>query len=405
MGTRQRTGACYRRQIANMKLLQILLLLVYFISAASGTSLASTEDLRIAQIHVLHAKNTDELRGEIVALKRAGFNAIAIRVWQNFDDRFHPFVENKPDNPFTGVYFQTARAPVVVDLLTPLSRICKEENIQLFAWMTVRTMDWLDMKQAKDWVYDDLAPFYAREASHFDLFNQEFQAYLLSLYADLIQTEIQGIILQDDLVIKTREGQSHIALTGFALEQEITVAWPALRKMIMEHRKLFHEWSVYRSNQVASVLTMIRNLAKERGSLKIGMNIYPDSVLNYDNGLHWLAQDIAQLENDPPDFVMFMAYFRQLAQELQCDDRAAIQLIQQMIIELEQRFGDTLVVKYQTWDWLNATEIATNTYKQISKRNGNIALTPVETNSQGLARAKEILNIVVKTPGQYEKEQ
>ncbi|MCK5709611.1 MAG: hypothetical protein KAI07_03635, partial [Deltaproteobacteria bacterium] len=76
-----------------------------------------------------------EFEKEVVHMKDLGINTIIFRVFGNKGDRIYEFANSKSD---VGVYFKTARSPVIDDLLGNVTMIAHKHGLKVFAWMTTR---------------------------------------------------------------------------------------------------------------------------------------------------------------------------------------------------------------------------------------------------------------------------
>lgn len=377
-----------------MYLLRLTLLLYALPFLFLRGAVAQERPLRMAQVHVFEAKSIEELRQEVASLADAGFNAISVRLFQNLNDSFHGLVRQQEDAPFTGVYFHSTRAPVVADLLSPLVLICQDEGIQLYGWMTSRTMDWLDMPAAADAVYSENSPDYISPGNRFDLFDSGFLSYLTALYSELAKYPLAGIIVQDDLVIKTREGLTEKGLAPFAASVGYQGSLPSLRNALFNDSKLFNQWAVYRRDRVLAVLKVLQDLVTDPAGLELGYNVYPDTVLDRRNGLHWLSQDVYALSQAPPARVLLMAYFSQLANELELTSSQAAELTRSLVDEMGQRFGKRLIVKYQITDWTSGEMVDPELFRIFGDPERNIALVPIDTSDDTISRAGELLKLL-----------
>jgi hypothetical protein len=360
-------------------------------SLSAGNLPAIAEREIIAQIHVLRATTLAELEKEILSIKSAGFTAIAVRVFQNYDDRFHGLTRQTKDFPFTGVYFKSSVAPTVIDLLTPLLELTQKHQLSLYAWMTSRTMDWLDMKNARDWVLTPEHPKGYSEATHFDLFNDEFLSLQFRLFADLAKSGVDGILVQDDLVIKTREGMTDTALSKYMATLDFPISLADLRNQLTITSKLFADWSVYKRNRINLVIANLKKAIADKGNPQLLINVYPDTVLNSENGLKWLGQDLESLNHSKADRIMFMAYYSQLSHELGIPRHEAIDIVKPLISKMQQNFGQRLVVKFQIVDWSNREAIPSFEFGNFAESGYDFSLTPVETSEKELEHATRIL--------------
>ena len=393
-------------------------LLAIFISTnAAFAQEPGSESLALAQIHRLPGDNWDSIAKEIDRLKSAGFNGIIFRAFHNLGDRYHGIVDLEPGEGPTGVYFETEHAPVVADMLRSLSRICREREMKLFAWMTTRTMHWLDSPKMRDRKFDEYSGKLVESDRH-DLFDTEFKKYLLTLLADIARNDIDGIILQDDFTIKTREG---FTPTGISLFKEKTglnlnpvslfqvIRTASGRTYIKPRGTLFRRWAVLKADYLADLgAEIVASIKAMKPELLIGWNVYHDTALSPENGLLWLSQDWTALEHSPFDLIFLMAYHRQAASERNVSVTEAIAALAPKAAELAGRLGDRLVVKFQVRDWrtrqlLPMAEIEALT-KTFPKHAPNVALAPIEGTDEEIKALSPLLrNVEAKKNGTYQR--
>src|SRR3990172_1976779 len=160
--------------------------------------------MRAVQIALFEGKDYKEVDNEIGRLKASGIDTIILRVFHNKDDRFYPFINPKSK---AGVYFKTKESLVVEDVLGPVLDMAHKKGLKVFAWMTTRYADYgLEDKKdlgckAYDFSTQNIVP-----CKGLDLFNEDAVAHLERLFYDLALYPIDGILFQDDLVLKHHEG-------------------------------------------------------------------------------------------------------------------------------------------------------------------------------------------------------
>jgi hypothetical protein len=382
----------------------LLIAFAALFTLAPGIS-AEESSIIAAQVHVLPGTSWDETEQFIDELADAGFNAIIIRVFHNRHDRYHEITGLKKDEGPTGVYFRTSLAPTIHDVLTPLSGICRRRGMRIFAWMTTRRMDWLDMPEARDRRFDETVKS-LEDSQHFDIYNIDFRDYLFDIYADLASMPLDGIVLQDDFVILTREGFSTAALDAFRRDTTQAIDPAEIFNYLSNgeydpdnmNSKLSQEWAVFKSGHVASIGDAIIDACKSvNQELLIGMNLYYDTMYDPDKGRRWLGQDISAILNSRFDLVFAMAYHRQMAEELDIDVTEAIAELNRNVSGLIEPFDSRLVIKLQLRDWSSGDEIGQEELSRIISEMPSdirhIALAPVEPGTQ-----KKLWEVILKAP-------
>lgn len=396
----------------------VLLAVFAWHGSAAGSSPApqfgeDEQPMIAAQVHRLAGSSWSEIAAELDRLKQSGFNTLIFRVFQNRGDRFHQFAGFEKGDDVTGVYFATTAAPIVADMLTTLARLCRERNIRLFAWMTTRRMDWLDKDEWLDRCYDTanekLVP-----GENFDLFNAQFIDYLLTLYHDLASQQIDGIVLQDDFAILTREGFTAAGRERFRKQFNLEVdPETVLNKSTADDNPdllqdsdglLFLKWSVFKSDYLSGLGENIIGICRDTNPhLSIAINLYYDTVMSRNKGLCWLGQDLEGIYASSFDKILFMAYHRQVAGELNLSVREAIEILSGLTAQLSRRLPERLVVKMQAVDWqsgeaLDAEELKTCATALVPGP-ANVAFAPVEHDGVLYGNLSSILTFASGTSG------
>ena len=169
-----------------------------------------------AQITYLDAKNFDEVEKKVKELKKTGVDTLIVRVFQDKAERPYKFAAPRHDE---GVYFKTEQAPVVDDILGKLSDIAHRNGLEIFAWITTRYVDLgLDGNPGSRCVSYNFETRRLEIARGASLFNPEVLNRLERLFRDLGRYPIDGILFQDDLILKHNEDFSTDALHAFIKE-------------------------------------------------------------------------------------------------------------------------------------------------------------------------------------------
>ena len=159
-----------------------------------------------------------EIEANLARLKDAGVTTVFVRVFQNRGDR--PLFYGGRPTAAVGVYFPTAAAPVVADNLAVVSAACRRLGLSVYAWMTTRACDWLleERPDLADLRYDSAAGK-VLPAGRLNIFHPVVRRRLTAVFRDLARADIDGVLFQDDLVLKAGEGFSPEAIEAY-LEDE-----------------------------------------------------------------------------------------------------------------------------------------------------------------------------------------
>ena len=284
-----------------------------------------SDTIRAVQVPIFEGDTYQEVEEEIKVLKKEGYNTLILRVFHNVGDRPYPFVS---DPKLSGVYFKTAHAPVIEDVLGKITEIAHKHDLKVFAWMTTRYADYGVEGE------EDLGckAYYFKLRSigscrGLDLFNEEAVVYLEKIYQDLSSYPIDGILFQDDLVLRHNEGfgeaaqRLYIKEHGkvFTSERLYADAYPlANGKVRVRYRKDFWEWSSWKNERLLRVAKRLMKVVKKNNpDVKFAINLMYESISNPRGALAWLSQSLDGALRADFDLYALMVYHRQIQDELE----------------------------------------------------------------------------------------
>lgn len=347
--------------------------------------------LNSVQIAWMGCKNFDEVEERILKLKMAGVNTLIIRVFQNRYDRFYPFANPKKE---IGVYFNTFYAPVVDDILKKLTEITHRNNMKIFAWMTTRDSSWLieNNPALLESIYD-LKDKSIIKGEKLNIFNPEVIEILKGVYKDLARYDIDGILFQDDLVLRHTEGYSNEAREQFNKDTGIK-ADPLImykniyqkdgRYYVSSYTQYFWKWSEWKSKRLSHIASEIMSAAREvNPDLKFAINLYYETVSSPRDALAWLSQNINELINHKFDYYAVMSYHRQMKRELGFSDKKIYEMLSMMTDSIIDKVGTSkILMKVQVMDWdtqlsIPEGEIETAINSIKNGRDINLSFVPV----------------------------
>ena len=273
------------------------------------------------QALLFSAKTPEELDREMKGIKDLGIDTVIVRVFHNRGDRFYPFADPKND---AGVYFATDDAPVVDDVLPLMIASARKNKLSIFAWMTTK-----------------YAAYNGDDTSHYGLFTYDFEKKkilpsfgvdffsdsevnrLIHMYEDLASYDIDGILFQDDFVLKHNEGMGPNAerLYGKKIKPSEFYIDPYLngagtKYYVLEYTDEFWTWSAFKARRLGAVAKKIIAAVKSKNpDLVCAINLSYESALRPDLALAWLSQDIGEFKKAGADYFFIMAYHRQLMRE------------------------------------------------------------------------------------------
>ncbi len=310
--------------------------------------------LRAVQVMFFEGRTYAEVENEIKALKSSGVDTVILRVFHNKGDRYYPVAKQGADR---GVYFSTKSAPVVDEMLPAVLDIAHRNGIKVFAWMTTRYADYGIEGQMPCSSYDISGRLYGR-CKGLDIFSDAAMERLVSLYSDLAEYEIDGILFQDDLVLRHNEGFGRAASAAFARDTGVELDPEALYIRggagQVHYTRLFWKWSSWKNRKLVSVAEKLMHVVKrKRPGAMFAINLMYESVTNPPYALAWLSQDIDEALKADFDYYSIMAYHRQMGQELRKDGPEVRDMIARMVADAASTIGEPrrVLMKVQTIDW------------------------------------------------------
>ena len=306
-----------------MKKLSVLIFVFVFYSAAYSETVISSEDIYLingAQVFVLDEKYKGNLDLFFKEVKSKGINTVFFRVFHNSKDRSHL---NMPINCESGVYFETKHACSINNLLKDMVDYAHKNNIKLYAWMATRSLSFLktadNMSMSLSAEGSDVSGYGA------NIFKKEVRDTLLNLFEDLARYDIDGILFQDDFIIKYTEGSDKYAAALFKQETGIDVKKENFFKSIKEYngRKVFSEykdefyvWAEWKSSQLALLFKELKERAKTvNPRIKFAANVYYETPVDEAAALAWYSQKLSTLKSAGADYFAVMGYFEQISSE------------------------------------------------------------------------------------------
>jgi len=315
-----------------------------------------------AQVSYLEGKNLEEVEQRVKELKNAGVNTILFRVFQNKGDRLYKFVKAQQDE---GVYFKTEYAPVVDDILGKIAEIVHRNGLELFAWITTRYANY-GLKEppeyrCKSYNFETKKMEVSRG---FNLFHPDVLKHLEGLLRDLGRTPIDGILFQDDLILKHNEDFSTEANRAFQKEfgylphPDLFYVDPYKSEngkyYVKAYTDRFWTWANWKNRWLMNVAKRLMTVARESNpNLQFAINLYFEAILNDRNGLAWFSQTLPGALENHFDYYAIMAYHRQAMKDRNIEVKEAIGLMADVAQKAVKTVGDPSKVMMKVWilDW------------------------------------------------------
>jgi biofilm PGA synthesis lipoprotein PgaB len=332
-----------------------------------------------AQVLTLKCKNYDEVEQSIVDLREAGVNTLIVRAFQNRGDTFHHFASPRCQ---VGVYFETEHGEVVDPMLTRLVSIAHRHDLKVFAWMETRKMPLrLTNPEKAQAVRYDFAQKTFELIPMWSIFAEEVQRSLMALYQDVARTGIDGILVQDDLVMYQYEDFYPGAVSLFERETGRVLSPKTLylsifkspkgRWFVRNYSYNFWRWSRWKNQKLLDLArNLIRATREVNPNIKFALNFMYESVTDQDNALAWLSQDLEAAMRLPIDFYAIMAYHRQIKKELHLSDEETYEKIASMTARLLRVIDDPskILMKIQVKDWDTRKQIPSIEIDEVLRR-------------------------------------
>jgi biofilm PGA synthesis lipoprotein PgaB len=328
------------------------------------------------QIPLIESKNFKEFDKEISFLKKRGFNTIIVRVFQNNGDRTHRLVKSRRR---TGVYFKTSHAPVIEDILGDVIDIARRNSMVVYAWMSTRSCDWFlsENREFRDLIYDFQSKK-IRPVNRLNLFRKEAREYLKGLYTDLAKYDIDGILLQDDLILRHNESFSPEAEHYFSRRSGFKPTPDTLYKKVGRdesgkitgygYSKKFWEWTEGKSLFLQDVFReLILNTKKTNPELKFLVNLHYETLSSPQNGKAWFSEDLDRLKKLDIDTFAVMSYHRQIKKELGLS-RSEVMTFLASLAEKGidgTKNPERILFKIQVFDWNSSEAVPDSELKEI----------------------------------------
>lgn len=312
--------------------------------------------LRAVQVMLFEGKDYSEVEGELKLLKAAGVDTVILRVFHNSGDRFYPFSHPKEKR---GVYFKTGHSPVVDDILSEVIISAHRNGLKVFAWMTTRYADYgVEDKDALSCKGYDIASRRPVNCKGLDLFNDDVIRRLEAIYSDLAEYEIDGVLFQDDLVLRHNEGfgphmeASFTRDTGGKADPELF--YLRQERGAVHYTQSFWEWASWKNKRLLDVAGRLKEaVRKKRPEAKFAINLMYETVTNPPYALAWLSQSLEESIKAGFDYYSIMAYHRQMEEELRETPEAIKAMIVRMAEDAVKAVGEPgkVLMKLQTIDW------------------------------------------------------
>jgi len=301
------------------------------------------------------------------SLKSSNVNTIFVRVFQNSTDRVHFDEQNKCAS---GVYFKSKIACNVFDLLDLIIPYAKKYDIKVFAWMATRSLSFLKEthKLELEFRNGNIQSGYG-----VNIFDKDARNSLIELFRELAMYDIDGILIQDDFILRMNEGLSDLSKTRYYVDYG----------KLPDNKD--DDWFKWKLSNLSGFLDKLRYETKKiNPKIKFAVNIYYETPVYPEKGLKWYAQSIEQYKKLDFSYFAVMAYHEQIMGELKINFQDTLSYLNVMLNKMSKLLlPENIVVKIQVREFNNEkTKISKyridKVCELIKNYNAGIVLVPFE---------------------------
>ena len=352
----------------------------------AGSGLFTVHSVQILR---LWGNSPADLGSFMLKVRQKGVNTVFFRVFQNPGDTFFHIL---PVQAKAGVYFRSSRAPLVSNLLPLVCRTAHAQGIKVYAWINTLNATYLNCyARVRHTSRYDLGLRRLFKTPRLSPFDPAVKKCLANLFADLAKNPIDGILIQDDLILHYNEDLSPVSVHLYEQKTGTQKMTPDALYMVERgqrgtfHLRGYHEafwrWSAWKSRKLAVFLkTLIQRVKAVRPNVKVALNINYEALLMPEDALAWYSRDIPTLEKIAhPDQYMVMSYQEQMARELGKSYPVIMGDLRKMVKTAMGLIPDTSrwIFKVQTIDWKTRHPLDK---KQIAQAVASlVSVSPVQT--------------------------
>jgi len=340
----------------------------------AGSSIFAAEypKLNGVQVFVLDREYDGDLDKFFSGLRERGVDSVFLRVFHNSVDRYHYIKSDSPCR--TGVYFKTENACVVRDVLGEAVRSARKNGLKIYAWMATRTLSFLKKPEYMEKSFDKAG---LKNGYGFSIFNKEAVDTTVKLFKDLAKYDIDGILFQDDFILRYREGASASAINLYRSETGVSLSDKALfscRGGLSETKvpngcpDVFIPWVMWKNEKMMDFYRKLKIAAMSvNPDLMFAGNVYYETPLDSSKGLSWYAQTIDSMLANGFDYLAVMGYHDQIASELKISNDSALRVVQQIADILKKRVENTsrILLKVQRVSFERGRKIGSDQHKSV----------------------------------------
>ena len=277
--------------------------------------------INAAQVFVLDGRYKNDVGAFFRQAKAKGVDTVFFRVFHNEGDRPHFGIAPACSS---GVYFKTDVLCTVNDILAPVIEAAHHNGIKIYAWMATRSLTGL---KSTDNISEAFSPDGSIVSGYgANIFRPNVRSALIQLFKDLAAYNIDGILFQDDFIIKYTEGADSDAKSLFFAETGINAAPETFFRGVKEYngkktftgfKDEFYIWANWKAIHLAKFFAALKSAARSvNPDVAFAVNIYYETPVYPEQGLAWYSQAIPVLMNAGADYLAVMGYHEQIDAEL-----------------------------------------------------------------------------------------
>ena len=222
----------------------------------------------------------------------------------------------------------------------------KNRKFQFWGWLIARNYDWLASSEKYDTGFRNGKRVMVRKL---DIFDPRIREMVVAVFKEMAGLGVDGILIQDDLSIKSDEGFTENGMRAFTGASGV----PAKEKLMMESGSPYNlKWIEIKKKVIRGLLdNIISGCRSVNPDIRIGINVFYESLILAKQSREWHSQDIESIAGSDVDLIYLMMYHRQMKNELKLGKSRIRELFRQGIERAYRVGGDRIVVKMETFDW------------------------------------------------------
>lgn len=371
----------------------IIFLLFFSIESLYAETVYSSkkiEKINGAQIFVLDKEYENNLDDFFKKLSDKGINTVFFRVFHNEKDRPH---FNSKLKCTSGVYYKTDYACVVSDLLPKIIDHAHKHNMKVYGWMATRSLSFLKTKENMS---QSLSPDGGNITGYgANIFKENVRNTILNLFEDLAKTGVDGILFQDDFILKYNEGSDKYAAKLFEKETGIQVSsknfFESIKKqnnklVFSKYTDYFYIWASWKTVHLANFFKEIKYTVKSiNPKIKIAANVYYETPIDDKAAVSWYSQNLEILKKAGADYYAIMGYVEQIQNEKKMDFYEALSYIGRIVknaIKVMEK-ENAVIIKLQSKSFKDGSYLNKLEYDHLCneiKKNGDASFVVVPVN-------------------------